>query len=144
VYVVSKCGAVFHIDSSCYSHKQPVLGGYICPQCSAKICELPTDCDVCGLALVASPHLARSYHHLFPVKNFLEVKWESIKNSTTPSHCFGCRSPFEAPPSTTASGAMSQRNSDRFRCPECQQLFCLECDLFIHEALHNCPGCTQR
>lgn len=27
------------------------------------------------------------------------------------------------------------------RCPECKQLFCYDCDLYIHETLHNCPGC---
>ena len=35
--------------------------------------ELPTACHVCGLTLVSSPHLARSYHHLFPVRPFQEV-----------------------------------------------------------------------
>ena len=29
-------------------------------------------CHVCGLTLVSSPHLARSYHHLFPVPAFQE------------------------------------------------------------------------
>ena len=28
---------------------------------------------MCGLTLVSSPHLARSYHHLFPVPPFAEV-----------------------------------------------------------------------
>ena len=27
------------------------------------------------------------------------------------------------------------------RCGECKQLFCYDCDLYIHETLHNCPGC---
>ena len=27
------------------------------------------------------------------------------------------------------------------RCPECKQLFCYDCDLYIHETLYNCPGC---
>ena len=27
-------------------------------------------CHVCSLTLVSSPHLARSYHHLFPVPAF--------------------------------------------------------------------------
>jgi transcription initiation factor TFIIH subunit 2 len=35
--------------------------------------DLPCSCHVCGLTLVSSPHLARSYHHLFPVKAFSEV-----------------------------------------------------------------------
>lgn len=48
-------------------------GGYTCPRCRARVTELPSQCHVCGLSLVASPHLARSYHHLFPVKPFSEV-----------------------------------------------------------------------
>ncbi|KAF5380442.1 hypothetical protein D9615_004478 [Tricholomella constricta] len=34
------------------------------------VCDVPTDCDICGLMIVSSPHLARSYHHLFPVKGY--------------------------------------------------------------------------
>ena len=29
-----------------------------------------------------------------------------------------------------------------YSCPKCSQRFCLDCDLYIHETLHNCPGCT--
>ena len=49
------------------------LTGYICPRCRAKASDLPTDCAVCGLKLVLAPHLARSFHHLFPVPPFVEV-----------------------------------------------------------------------
>ena len=49
---------------------------YTCPQCQAKLSELPADCAVCGLKLVLSPHLARSFHHLFPVSAFSEVALE--------------------------------------------------------------------
>ena len=27
------------------------------------------------------------------------------------------------------------------KCPMCDQVFCYECDVYIHESLHNCPGC---
>jgi hypothetical protein len=27
------------------------------------------------------------------------------------------------------------------RCPACEHMFCFDCDLFIHETLHTCPGC---
>eukprot|EP00957_Ditylum_brightwellii_P188003 14313325-Ditylum_brightwellii.AAC.1 len=47
--------------------------GYVCPRCKAKASDLPTDCTVCGLKLVLAPHLARSFHHLFPVPPFVEV-----------------------------------------------------------------------
>ena len=33
---------------------------------------------MCGLTLVSSPHLARSYHHLFPVPPFEEVSAEEL------------------------------------------------------------------
>uniref|UniRef100_A0A8D0G3M5 VWFA domain-containing protein n=1 Tax=Sphenodon punctatus TaxID=8508 RepID=A0A8D0G3M5_SPHPU len=49
------------------------LCGYFCPQCRAKYCELPVECKTCGLTLVSAPHLARSYHHLFPLDAFQEV-----------------------------------------------------------------------
>lgn len=41
--------------------------------CRARVSELPGACHVCALTLVSSPHLARSYHHLFPVPPFAEV-----------------------------------------------------------------------
>jgi hypothetical protein len=30
------------------------------------------------------------------------------------------------------------------RCPKCNQHFCLDCDIYIHESLHNCPGCESQ
>ena len=48
-------------------------GAYTCPRCKARVGELPAQCHVCGLTLISSPHLARSYHHLFPVKLFQEL-----------------------------------------------------------------------
>lgn len=56
--------------SLCMCHTELKRQGYICPRCLAKLCDVPTDCDVCGLMIVSSPHLARSYHHLFPVQPF--------------------------------------------------------------------------
>lgn len=56
------------------SHKQLKREGYLCPQCETKCCELPTECPVCGLTLVSSSHLARSYHHLFPLPAFEAVR----------------------------------------------------------------------
>lgn len=32
-------------------------------------------------------------------------------------------------------------DSTPFQCPHCLNIFCVECDLFIHDSLHNCPGC---
>ena len=29
-------------------------------------------------------------------------------------------------------------------CPRCACVFCFDCDAYIHESLHNCPGCESR
>lgn len=79
-------------------------GGYFCPICDSKYCELPVECKVCGkqnfklkkklsnllkiflgLTLVMAPHLARSYHHLFPLEPFVEVNFILDDNSDTVS-----------------------------------------------------------
>ncbi|KAG9014487.1 hypothetical protein FRB93_013612 [Tulasnella sp. JGI-2019a] len=59
--------------SFCVCHAIIKSDGFLCPRCQVKLCDVPTDCDVCGLMIVSSPHLARSYHHLFPVKAFKPV-----------------------------------------------------------------------
>lgn len=59
--------------SLCVCHSQLKNEGFLCPRCKAQVCDVPTDCDVCGLMIVSSPHLARSYHHLFPVKGYRAV-----------------------------------------------------------------------
>lgn len=65
-------------------------GGYYCPQCYSKYCELPVECRACGLTLVSAPHLARSYHHLFPAANYNEIANEKQLSSI----CFACQKPF--------------------------------------------------
>ena len=32
--------------------------------------------------------------------------------------------------------------SQVYYCPQCEHLFCMDCDIFIHDSLHSCPGCT--
>lgn len=58
--------------SFCSCHYELKSGGFICPQCNCKSCELSSSCPVCGLTLISSTHLARSYHHLFPISLFEE------------------------------------------------------------------------
>ena len=31
----------------------------------------------------------------------------------------------------------------KFRCTGCEEVFCFECDHYVHEELHNCPGCLR-
>ncbi|XP_039615184.1 general transcription factor IIH subunit 2 [Polypterus senegalus] len=102
------------------------LGGYYCPQCKAKYSELPVECKVCGLTLVSAPHLARSFHHLFPLDAFKEIPLEEHQGER---FCEGCQ------------GDLKEQNV--YICPSCESVFCMECDLFIHDTLHCCPSCVH-
>lgn len=120
--------------------------GYTCPRCSAKVCQVPTDCPVCGITIIMSTHLARSYHHLFPVGNYRPVTWESVTESSAPA-CFACEVPFPSKAEASADDApvaddSALAPSSRYRCLRCTREFCLECDAFVQEQLHTCPGCT--
>ena len=46
-------------ETMCVCHGILKKGGYLCPRCGNKLCDVPTDCEVCGLMVVSSPHLAR-------------------------------------------------------------------------------------
>ena len=146
---------------------------YTCPQCRAMIQELPADCVVCGLKLVLSPHLARSFHHLFPVAPFSELPspFKKKSNETSSSKiaplpvsssvvldsklrlstaqeatsCFACLRLIGVPsrPNRASGGEDEGKEILRFRCPECLNSFCVDCDSYLHDALHNCPGCLQ-
>ncbi|XP_043248093.1 general transcription factor IIH subunit 2 [Colletes gigas] len=99
--------------------------GYLCPQCLSKHCELPVECRACGLTLVSAPHLARSYHYLFPVEPFREVPFTGACST-----CYGCQK------------IITQKDKKVYICNKCNQTFCLDCEIFIHESLHTCPGCA--
>lgn len=110
--------------------------GYICPQCRSRVCHLPTICPVCGLMLILSTHLARSYHHLVPLNDFEDVPVASTYKSI---YCYGCLLRF--PDGTEDTDSV--RTSSRYRCTRCASHFCIDCDVFVHEVLHNCPGCEN-
>jgi transcription initiation factor TFIIH subunit 2 len=141
---------------------------FTCPQCQGRNSELPTDCAVCGLKLVLAPHLARSFHHLFPVPPFVDKPGTLSPGAPTlatpeiqSSHSMPMTKSYEAmalqlesklvvtsqdtewccqaclrPLVLAESGEML-----RFQCPDCKNLYCVDCDAFIHNSLHNCPGC---
>lgn len=171
----------------CSCHSRLVYGGYICPNCKSRVCTLPTVCPCCDLMLILSTHLARSYHHLFPLKLFDEVPVSPFYKSKC---CYSCHVSFpkgegekdrsiktlkanaSAEESTNRKKELSEeqqeqqqvkterdktaavtkpRNtkskmmiSSRYRCSNCGQDFCIDCDIFIHETLHNCPGCESK
>lgn len=158
----------------CACHSRPTRGGYLCSRCWSKVCSLPTKCPACGLTLILSTHLARSYHHLFPLRNWREVSWAHASGSAQ-KVCFGCQTPFPEQPAlvrrpSTSGGqnhdrmslatsrsqpqarkaaSTSNANKDwvsesgRYECESCERFFCIDCDVFAHEVVHNCPGCQS-
>lgn len=114
-----------HLDSTDEPSKLS-CDGYNCPQCLSKYCEIPVECISCGLTLVSAPHLARSYHHLFPVPPFKEILFTKQVD-----HCYACQTTFK-------------ENVDKnvYECELCKQVYCNDCDIYIHETLHSCVGCT--
>ncbi|KAI5787085.1 Ssl1-like-domain-containing protein [Geopyxis carbonaria] len=133
--------------SLCACHSLPTKGGYLCSRCSTKVCSLPVECPACNLTLILSTHLARSYHHLFPLRNFVEVNWRDATQST---NCFSCMVVFPVPPKEPEqlrAPAKTQNGtsiSSRYRCPKCTKHFCIDCDVFCHEVLYNCAGCQAQ
>lgn len=136
-----------HSFCACHSKLQPT--GFICPRCGAKNCEIPTNCCVCGLTIVSSPHLARSYRHLFPVGNWVEKNTNSLQPKTF--NCFGCDKAIQASNATQVHESSNKSNSaanhtnnnpaiNVYHCPRCKNFFCYDCDLY-HEQLGLCPGC---
>ncbi|SMQ47417.1 unnamed protein product [Zymoseptoria tritici ST99CH_3D1] len=135
----------------CACHGNLTRGGYLCSRCKAKVCSLPATCPTCDLTLILSTHLARSYHHLFPLQNWVEVSWQRAEEKGS-VQCFGCLSPFPRVHGATngddAGKTYSKRaegasESSRYECETCQNHFCIDCDCFNHETSHNCPGCTS-
>ncbi|KAA8495554.1 General transcription factor IIH subunit 2 [Porphyridium purpureum] len=106
--------------------------GYECPRCSAWLSDVPIECVLCGLTLLSSPHLARSYHHLFPVPRFTEKSVSGAAEADQQRACSACLRSLAAGGESVAA-----------ECPRCSEEFCIECDSFIHESLHNCPGCEN-
>ncbi|EZF32360.1 hypothetical protein H109_03336 [Trichophyton interdigitale MR816] len=131
--------------SLCACHSKPVRGGYMCSRCGSKVCSLPAECPTCNLTLILSTHLARSYHHLFPLINWVEVPWKRASRSVS---CFACGNPFPAVPPRD-KWDMRDRSikgmpvSSRYECTVCHHHFCIDCDVFAHEVVHNCPGCQS-
>ncbi|KAF1970175.1 TFIIH basal transcription factor complex, subunit SSL1 [Bimuria novae-zelandiae CBS 107.79] len=156
----------------CACHGILTTGGYTCSRCSTKVCSLPITCPSCQLTLLLSTHLARSYHHLFPLRNWAEVHWQRAREKGTKA-CLACLTPFPEPPPPDdthrekdtnghgvnggmnrfveqaqmdwdESGEQKASESSRYECRACESHFCIDCDMFCHIVLHNCPGCLSK
>ncbi|KAF1918007.1 hypothetical protein BDU57DRAFT_571902 [Ampelomyces quisqualis] len=147
----------------CACHGNLTMGGYTCSRCSAKVCSLPITCPSCQLTLLLSTHLARSYHHLFPLRNWAVVSWSRAREKGS-KECVGCLSQFSQPPTSDKERSQVEKNqetsgqkrdaddseeqkaseSGRYECRACESHFCIDCDMFAHMVLHNCPGCLSK
>ena len=141
--------------------------GYRCPRCWTHVAEIPSDCPTCGLRLVSSPMLARSYHHLFPVPHYQDCTDEvdadadaEVGGAERVREHEAKRMKRESVQvkgegvSVGQAGSAGQQRScfgcmvalpvggvePCFRCPTCGNTFCSVCDAFVHETLHNCPS----
>jgi transcription initiation factor TFIIH subunit 2 len=143
--------------SLCACHGEMSRGGYTCSRCKAKVCTLPQQCPSCKLTLILSTHLARSYHHLFPLRNWIAVSWKRAREVGS-SQCRGCQSTLpplppetngmenegdEVDPHPRIEKEQAAAESSRYECQACGSHFCIDCDLFCHEVVHNCPGCLS-
>lgn len=146
----------------CACHGNLTMGGYTCSRCKAKVCSLPMSCPSCQLTLLLSTHLARSYHHLFPLRNWATVSWGRAREKGS-VECAGCMSSFTKPPASDKDRTQAEQDgetngerrdmddseeqkaseSGRYECRACENHFCIDCDMFAHMVLHNCPGCLS-
>ncbi|KAF6831699.1 tfiih basal transcription factor complex p47 subunit [Colletotrichum plurivorum] len=150
----------------CACHNKPAREGYLCTRCGTRVCRLPIECPACSLTLILSTHLARSYHHLFPLRNWVEVPWADATKSKA---CYSCLATFPelpeaakkkdkdeekgrdgvlttapvAPAPVAPSELKGVSESGRYACTVCSNHFCIDCDVYSHEVIHNCPGCQS-
>jgi transcription initiation factor TFIIH subunit 2 len=145
---------------------------YRCPQCNGAHTELPTQCVICGIKLMSSVDLTRTYHHLFPPPAFTDATRVVATDagagagaagagggsaglgvsSVVASHahgwppdgfCFGCGEKLPMAPGL-ADDASEECRATGFECPGCKCIFCTSCDDLVHTTLRTCPGCSLR
>ncbi len=128
---------------------------YVCPRCVTRATDIPTQCCVCNLQLNSSsppppppPDLSPPRHTSAAATSppppqrsenrngrSSEEADEEVADETVElmspelSRCRGCLT------------SLLRENKVIFRCLTCSHFFCVDCDVFIHETLHNCPGC---
>ncbi|CAH7690767.1 Ssl1-like-domain-containing protein [Phakopsora pachyrhizi] len=131
---------------SSLDHQRKFRAGFICPRCEVKNCENPTNCLICGLMIVSSPHLARTYRHLFPVANWKEI---TIPNEKFPGSmkCFGCDLVLVEEEDDDDENQNCKETEEArkavmraYHCERCGETFCMDCDVY-HDQLGLCPGC---
>lgn len=102
--------------------------------------------------------MAYKMNDMLPEKDLGLTKNGAVNNNFAPSSSSSSSAPMLIDPSinddengnvlvgkvTNCKGCLENFTSASLvmQCPTCQEMFCIECDLFIHNSLHNCPGCA--
>ncbi|ETB61389.1 hypothetical protein, variant [Plasmodium yoelii 17X] len=108
----------------CSCHNILNTDTYICNFCNSYTCKIPSKCKICGIHLISMHDLSHITNNLQASPLFVEIKNE--QNYYT--HCSSC----------------NQQLYDKVsQCTKCKNIFCLECDVFIHEDLNQCPFCLN-
>jgi transcription initiation factor TFIIH subunit 2 len=133
----------------CSCHKALSPRAFVCPQCRTRCCEIPGQCAVCRLYLVSSPAIARSYHHLFPIPDFVSTETvdavlnvEENVNSNKNGSGMSLEEPHQSNQTICSACLGPIQEKGRKKCPLCSLIVCIDCEVFLHETVHNCPGCT--
>lgn len=107
--------------SKCACHFQLHNSLFLCPQCGACVCEIPTNCPACKLTLVDKEMLSRVHRLLYDMPSF---KKSSIDN------CSACNDKVS-----------SSDRKNGHTCSSCESSYCFDCYLFTHQSLKHCTGC---
>ncbi|KAL8908470.1 MAG: hypothetical protein Q9207_000776 [Kuettlingeria erythrocarpa] len=146
--------------SLCACHSRPTTGGYLCSRCSSKVCSLPTTCPACSLTLILSSTKHAAYNAsdqtVGGTGNPIDAAQISTKAALSNAQNAESASAEPSAPALLKSaqvtdsthkrrdGDQTVSESGRYECGTCGQFFCLDCDVFCHEIVHNCPGCMSR
>ncbi|PFH31654.1 general transcription factor IIH polypeptide 2 GTF2H2 [Besnoitia besnoiti] len=109
----------------CSCHQQLTFASFVCPQCGAKLCDIPSRCRCCFLHLVSPADISRSFHSLCPPLPFEPLPADLPQARRI---CACCASPVERGGS---------------QCPDCGEIFCADCDAYTHEQLRQCAFCVM-
>ncbi|EEY16902.1 suppressor of stem-loop protein [Verticillium alfalfae VaMs.102] len=148
----------------CACHNTPVREGYLCTRCGTRVCRLPAECPACGL----TPHPLHPPRPLLPppLSRCATGSRSPGPRAAASRACYSCLAPFPDPPAQRrghrANGTDGRRRGDagdeepapapkqkgvsessRYACQVCGNHFCIDCDVFAHEVIHNCPGCQS-
>ncbi|XP_064232104.1 general transcription factor IIH subunit 2 isoform X6 [Aotus nancymaae] len=66
----------------------------------------------------------------FPQHTIASLSDQDAKPSFSMAFCYGCQGEL--------------KDQHVYVCAVCQNVFCVDCDVFVHDSLHCCPGCIHK